>query len=126
MPSLVGVAVCASAFVAVVLAAGAAARPSPSTVAAAGLLYIGAVAPAEELVTRGLLYGAVERHAGAPAAILVTALVFAAAHVPVYGLAALPTMLAAGLLLGWLRAWSGSLAAPVAAHALADLLALAV
>ena len=126
VPSLVGAAVCASAFLAIVIAAGATGRPSPSTLAAAGLLYIGAVAPAEELIIRGLLYGAVERHAGTPAAILVTAIVFAAAHLPVYGVAALPTMIAAGLLLGWLRAWSGSLAAPVAAHALADLLAVAV
>ena len=126
LPSAAGVAVCAAAFVAVVIASGATGRPGPGTLLSATLLYVGAVAPAEELVARGLLFGAVERLAGSVPAIAVSALVFAAAHVPVYGIAALPTMLAAGLLLGWLRAWSGSLAAPVAAHALADLVALGV
>ena len=42
-------------------------------------------------------------------------------HVPLYGWGSLPLDLAVGVFLGVLRALTGSLAAPAAAHVLADL-----
>jgi len=87
-----------------------------------GLVLFGlCTAPAEELMFRGLLYALIDRRLGPVAAVAVSSVAFAAAHIPVYGLASLPVAVAAGLLLGWLRWWSGSLAGPWAVHTVADL-----
>jgi membrane protease YdiL (CAAX protease family) len=89
---------------------------------ASGLLLFGAgTAPAEELLFRGVLYGTIDRRGGPVLATGVSALAFALAHVPVYGWGSLGVAVCAGLLLGWLRWWSGSLVVPGLVHLLADL-----
>jgi membrane protease YdiL (CAAX protease family) len=80
-----------------------------------------AVATAEEAVFRGALFKALERHAGLGAAVLVSTLAFALFHVPFYGWQALLPDLAAGLMLAGLRVAFGGVAAPAAAHVMADL-----
>jgi membrane protease YdiL (CAAX protease family) len=79
------------------------------------------VAGAEEAVLRGVLFSRVARAGGIPLAIGFTTLVFALMHVPLYGWHVLPLDLAVGLGLGGLRAATRSIAAPAAAHAVADL-----
>lgn len=86
-----------------------------------GLVLFGlGTAPAEELLFRGVVYRLLEP-LGAPAAVFGSAAAFALVHVPVYGWLSLPVAVTAGLLLGWLRWWSRSLAAPVVVHTAADL-----
>lgn len=82
-----------------------------------------AIAVAEEAVLRGALFSSVESRLGTAAALMLTSVAFALMHLPLYGLAALPLDLAAGLWLGGLRILTGGIAAPAAAHALADLAA---
>ena len=79
---------------------------------------------AEEAFFRRAAYGAIERRAGAGAAVLATAVAFAAIHLPLYGVAAFPVDLGAGLLLGWQRRESGDWTVPAATHAAANLLAV--
>ena len=79
------------------------------------------VAVAEELVLRGALFEAIAGRRGEAAAVGVTAVLFAVIHLPLYGVAALPVDLCAGVFLGALRVLSGGVAAPAVAHALADL-----
>ena len=128
VPRRTGVLLCPAvallAFLGVAAVTGTPGAPTPRTVLIAIALYAGAVAPAEELLFRGVLFAAVERLAGPVAAVVVSAAAFAVAHLPVYGVGALPLMLAGGLVLGWCRAWSRSLVAPTAVHAIADLAAL--
>jgi membrane protease YdiL (CAAX protease family) len=79
------------------------------------------VAPAEELFLRGLVQPLLRRTVGAGGAILVAAILFAAIHLPAYGWSAMPLDLGVGLLLGWLREETRSVAACITAHTLADL-----
>lgn len=79
------------------------------------------VAIAQEAVLRGALFRRLDRLAGPAAAVLVTAVVFALMHVPLYGWHVVPLDLAVGLALGGLRVATGGFAAPAAAHATADL-----
>ena len=79
------------------------------------------VAPAEELVLRGVLQPQLRRALGPGAAILAVGVLFAAIHLPVYGWSAMPLDLGVGILLGWLREETRSVAACVTAHTLADL-----
>ncbi|MEA2551768.1 MAG: Type prenyl endopeptidase Rce1-like [Actinomycetota bacterium] len=79
---------------------------------------------AEEAFFRRVAYRVVERRAGALAAVVVTAAVFAAIHVPLYGLAAFPVDLGAGVLLGWQRYETGGWTVPAATHAAANLIAV--
>ncbi|MGH7685791.1 MAG: CPBP family glutamic-type intramembrane protease, partial [Candidatus Dormibacteria bacterium] len=81
------------------------------------------VAIVEEVALRGALFAAVRAWRGAGCALAVTTVAFALLHVPLYGWAALPLDLAAGLLFGGLRLISGGVTAPAAAHVLADLAA---
>jgi len=120
--------------VAVALAAGPAfALRADAT--AVGLDAVAAVA--EEALFRGvlygLLYGLLDRGARAalsrwrlPAALAVagSAVLFALVHVPLYGAAAVPVDLGAGLLLAWQRWASGRWTVPAATHAVANLLAV--
>jgi len=78
------------------------------------ILVVGVLAPlVEELVFRGLLYGYVEGRFGAIAALIVSSLAFAAAHVePIHVALVLPI----GVLLGWTRLHTGSLWPAIAAH----------
>lgn len=80
-----------------------------------------AVAIAEEIVLRGVLFDIVTREFGLGAAVIVTTILFGLVHVPLYGLPALPVDLAVGLLLAGLRVITGSVTAPAAAHVVADL-----
>ena len=79
------------------------------------------VASAEEAILRGVLFTRVARAGGIPIAIGVTTVAFALLHVPLYGWHVLPLDLAVGLGLGGLRVATRSIAAPAAAHAMADL-----
>ena len=79
------------------------------------------VAPAEELFLRGLLQPLLRERVGSAAAILAVGVLFAAIHLPAYGWSAMPLDLGVGVLLGWLREETRSIAACVTAHTLADL-----
>lgn len=79
------------------------------------------VAAAEEGILRGALFDRLERVAGLMPAVALTTLAFALMHVPLYGWHVVPLDLAVGLVLCGLRIWTRGLAAPVAAHAVADL-----
>lgn len=82
---------------------------------------VAVVAVSEEIVLRGALFDAVRSGCGDCAALVVTTLLFAVMHVPLYGIGSLPLDLAVGLLLGGLRIVSGGVLAPAVAHVVADL-----
>jgi membrane protease YdiL (CAAX protease family) len=83
-------------------------------------LVVAVVASAEELFLRGSLYDAVRGLAGIPAAVGVGAIAFGLLHVPLYGWHILPLDVAVGVVLGMLRASTGTVAAPAIAHIVAD------
>ena len=91
-------------------------RMSPLLVAATAVVGI-----AEELLFRRLLYGVLAAY-GAASAIWGSAAVFAAVHIPAYGVTALPVDLAAGLLFGWQRWASGTWTSSAVTHAAANVL----
>jgi membrane protease YdiL (CAAX protease family) len=76
----------------------------------------------EEAFFRRYVYGTLERR-GIVLAVVVSAALFALVHVPLYGMAALPIDLAAGLLFSWQRWASGRWTVPAATHAAANVLA---
>jgi Type II CAAX prenyl endopeptidase Rce1-like len=106
---------------------------------AAGRLMIGGHAPgrltwyalavnllaavAEEVWFRRLCYGILEP-AGPVFAVAGSSVLFAAVHVSIYGWSILPLDLAAGALLGWQRAATGSWHASALTHALANVFVL--
>ena len=93
--------------------------PASATALAVGLNTLAAVA--EEAFFRRLVYGVLL--AGGPAAALVgSAVLFAAVHVTVYGFWVLPLDLAAGLIFGWQRQATGSWRVPAVTHVVANLL----
>ena len=79
------------------------------------------VAAGEEALLRGRLFDAIRRAGGLPAAVLLTTLAFAPMHVPLYGWHVVPLDFAVGLGFAGLRLATRGLAAPAAAHAVADL-----
>jgi membrane protease YdiL (CAAX protease family) len=79
------------------------------------------VATAEELVLRGALFDELDRSVGVIGAVLVTSVVFALMHVPLYGWHVVPLDLGVGLWLAGLRLASGGVVAPITAHVIADL-----
>lgn len=79
------------------------------------------VASGQEVLLRGILFDRVRLARGTVAAIALTTAAFALLHVPLYGWHVVPLDLAVGLLLAGLRLGTGTVAAPVAAHAVADL-----
>lgn len=95
----------------------------PATIAAVALSSAAAVS--EETFFRRFLFGWIARYGGL-LALIVSAVCFAAVHVPAYGLASLPVNLGAGLLLSWQRWASGTWLIPAATHVAANLLAYAV
>ncbi|MFN2595212.1 MAG: lysostaphin resistance A-like protein [Actinomycetota bacterium] len=98
--------------------------PAPARTLDATAIVLGvAAAVSEEALFRGLLFQRLERY-GAAAAIVLSAVIFAVIHVPLYGTAALWVDLAAGLLLGWQRWASGGWGASAATHSLANVLAV--
>jgi membrane protease YdiL (CAAX protease family) len=89
-------------------------------------LVVTVVAVAEEAFMRGALYSAVRDWRGRDdetTALVVTALAFAALHLPLYGWGSAPLDLAVGLVLGVLREQTGGWAAPAVTHVVADLCA---
>jgi membrane protease YdiL (CAAX protease family) len=92
--------------------------------AASALLWwvplVTAIAALEELLLRGVLFDAVRSVSGDGVAVLVTALLFAVIHAPLYGVQALPVDLCVGVFLGCLRVTTGGVTAPLVAHVLAD------
>ncbi|MDQ3877444.1 MAG: CPBP family intramembrane metalloprotease [Actinomycetota bacterium] len=98
--------------------------PIPARVLAITTLLLGtAAAVSEEALFRGLLYRRFERF-GATVAVVVSAVIFAAIHIPLYGTSAWWVDLAAGLLFGWQRWATGSWGASAATHAFANVLAV--
>jgi len=83
-------------------------------------LVVAAVAVAEEVLLRGALYDRLAAGAGNLLAIGIGAILFAALHVPLYGGHAVILDLAVGVWLGALRLATGGVAAPAAAHTVAD------
>jgi len=76
---------------------------------------------AEEAFFRRLCFGLLAP-AGVAWAVVGSSLLFAVVHVTTYGLWVLPLDLAAGLVLGWQRAATGSWRAPAITHVLVNLL----
>lgn len=84
---------------------------------------VSVVALAEEAFLRGALFDALTRWRGDAIAVAVTAIAFAAMHIPLYGWRAIWLDGAVGLWLGMLRSISKSFVAPGIAHVIADLAA---
>jgi membrane protease YdiL (CAAX protease family) len=108
-----------------VTAAALAAGPAfalPADTTAVGLDVVAAVA--EEALFRGALYQLLDGRGRATLAVAGSAVLFALVHAPLYGAAALPVDLGAGLLLAWQRWASGRWTVPAATHAAANLLAV--
>jgi membrane protease YdiL (CAAX protease family) len=80
-------------------------------------------AVAEEALFRRAAYGWLARY-GVAIAVVGSALLFAAVHLPFSGLAALPVDFGAGLLFSWQRWASGTWTVPAATHAAANLVAV--
>ena len=93
--------------------------PAPTTAFVIALNSLAAVA--EEAFFRRLVFGALLA-AGPVAAVVGSAVLFAAVHVTVYGFWVLPLDLAAGLLFGWQRQATGSWVVPAVTHAAANVL----
>jgi membrane protease YdiL (CAAX protease family) len=107
----------------VAAAAFAGGRPVPLPFAAWGLPLSLAAAVAEEALFRRAAYGALAA-GGAAIAVVGSAMLFALVHVPLYGIAAFPVDLGAGLVFGWQRWASGTWTIPAATHAAANVVAV--
>lgn len=107
----------------VALAAFAAGRPVPAPLGVSALPLAVLAAVAEEALFRRAAYGWLSR-SGPAVAVAGSALLFAAVHLPLYGVAAFPVDLGAGLLLSWQRWASGTWAVPATTHAAANVLAV--
>jgi membrane protease YdiL (CAAX protease family) len=97
--------------------------PAIGTVVPAALLLNTAAAISEEAFFRRFLFGWLERWGPVLASVL-TALAFAAIHLPSYGVAAFSMNLGAGLVLSWQRWATGSWVVPAITHCVANLLAV--
>ena len=115
--------VLAIGLVTIALAAVVAGTPVPLPVAAWTLPLSLLAAVAEEALFRRVAYGQLLRW-GALVAVVGAAVLFAIVHVPLYGVAALPVDLGAGLVFGWQRWASGTWTVPAATHAAANLVAV--
>ena len=106
--------------IAATVAARAMQHPAPPPPAWFAIFAIIA-AVSEEVFFRRLLYGWLAMY-GPVVAIAGAAAVFAAIHVPAYGLSALPVDFAAGLVFGWQRWATGTWSSAAVTHATANLL----
>lgn len=101
------------------------AAPAPAQ-ALLGLSVVVVAPIVEELMFRGVLLRALQRHTSAPLAVLVSALAFAGLHMLDGGAwIVLPALFAVGTLAGFLANRTGRLGPPIALHAGFNLLALA-
>ena len=105
------------------LAALAAGRPVAAPLGSTALPLAILAAVAEEALFRRAAYGWLAR-SGPVIAVLGSALLFALVHVPLYGVAAFPVDLGAGLLLSWQRWAAGTWTVPAATHTAANVLAV--
>lgn len=97
----------------------------PPVLASAEVVLLNAVAAvAEEALFRRLLFAVTAEQLGPTGAVVVTAAVFALAHVPVWGWDTVPLNVAAGLVLSWQRAVTGRWSVPALTHVAANVLAL--
>jgi hypothetical protein len=108
---------------AVLLATAAAAPAVPAPLGPWALPLAILAAVAEEAAFRRAMFAWLEP-LGPVLAVAATAGAFALLHLPLYGPAALPVDLGAGLLLSWQRWASGAWTVPAATHALANVLAV--
>jgi membrane protease YdiL (CAAX protease family) len=122
-PRLSHIAVLTIGVAAVVAAALVAGTPPPAPWGAATLPLGLVAAVAEEALFRRAAYARLLRF-GALAAVVGSAVLFAAVHLPAYGVAAFPVDLGAGLLLSWQRWASGTWTVPAATHAFANAVAV--
>lgn len=107
------------------LAALASGRPVAAPLGSTALPLALLAAVAEEALFRRAAYGWLAR-SGPVIAVFASALLFAAVHVPLYGVAAFPVDLGAGLLLSWQRWAAGTWTVPAATHAAANVLAVII
>ena len=114
------VAVGIGAFVAADAALGENLLP-PVTTWLLATLVVAAIA--EEAFFRGFMYGVFLRW-GTGVAIAASSFLFGAIHVRAWGWRALPVDIAAGVLLGWQRAATGSWTAPAVTHVAANIVIL--
>jgi Type II CAAX prenyl endopeptidase Rce1-like len=105
------------------LATLAAGRPVAAPLGTSALPLALLAAVAEEALFRRAAYGWLAR-SGPAIAVVGSALLFAAVHLPLYGVAAFPVDLGAGLLMSWQRWASGTWTVPAATHAAANVLAV--
>jgi membrane protease YdiL (CAAX protease family) len=108
---------------AVLLAAAVAGPVVPAPLGAWALPLAVLAGVAEEAVFRRAMFAWLEPR-GPLVAIGSTAVAFALLHLPLYGPAAMPVDLGAGLLLSWQRWASGTWTVPAATHAAANVLAV--
>ena len=104
-PAIVVGAAGGSALVAVTLLTRAGNLPSllPAAIFGPWVVVTAVVASAEEIVLRGALFDAVDDAIGTVAAVVITSIVFALMHVPLYGWHVVPLDLGVGLWLAGLR-----------------------
>lgn len=108
----------------IAIASAAGGRPVPASFGATAVALSVFAAVAEEALFRRAAYGWLASRSGAVVAVGGSALLFALIHVPLYGAAAFPVDLGAGLLLSWQRWAAGTWTVPAATHAAANLLAV--
>jgi hypothetical protein len=96
---------------------------APARLALPVVLANALAAVAEEAWFRRVCFGLLAP-AGPVVAIAGSTVLFAAVHVAIYGFWVVPVDLAAGALLGWQRAVTGSWAVPAATHVIANLLVI--
>jgi membrane protease YdiL (CAAX protease family) len=91
----------------------------------AALVLTIAIVPAfvEEFLCRGALWAACRRLTTERATIVVTAALFGLIHAMDWGVLGVPSRVGAGLVFGFLRAKTGGLTAPIAAHLLNNFVA---
>jgi membrane protease YdiL (CAAX protease family) len=120
LPAIAVLAIGLSGVAAAAIAGG---RPVPVQLAPWALPLSLAAGVAEEALFRRAAYGALATR-GAAIAVVGSALLFALVHAPLYGIAAVPVDLGAGLVFGWQRWASGTWTVPAATHAVANVVAV--
>jgi membrane protease YdiL (CAAX protease family) len=92
----------------------------PAGYAVAWMPLVALISLGEEVALRGWMQPLARQSFGPAAAIVISAMLFAAIHAPIYGWIALPLDLGVGILFGCLREYTGSVAACGLAHFVVD------